>query len=277
MIDLLHITQNSMDEYTLAQMEMRMGGELYEKMELLGHLNWMKFKNLPTYQIIDEVAIINVKGSLIKEFDYIGYQYITGYNALDYQLNKAFTDIAVKSIAMVFDSHGGSMNNLYALCDTIKQLKAEYKKPIGAIVQGGAYSAAYAIAVMADEIACCPHAGVGSIGVYINHVEYSKYYEQVGAKFTLIKSGEHKAQGNIWEPLPQHVEKELQKKVDLARVQFSKHVATNRNIEFETVHDTEAKSFSGQKETLEAVKLGLIDQIISPSDAFAAMVQHNRA
>jgi ClpP class serine protease len=57
---------------------------------------------------------------------------------------------------------------------------------------------------------CEPESETGSIGVFTVHVDQSGMNEMLGLKYTLIKAGEHKAEGNPWEPLSADAEAFIQ-------------------------------------------------------------------
>lgn len=276
MIDLLAIRESAFEDFDLALSQIRFDAIDFESMQSVTYVGDLSETEKPPYEIFEGIAVIEINGILIKDFPYIGYKWITGYDALEHQLHRAFGDKDVKAIVFKINSPGGMVSGLYQLCEEIEGLQSEHKKPLISIVDGGAYSAAYALAVM-GEVVCCKHAGVGSIGVYIHHTEYSNWFEQIGITNNIIKSGKHKAEGNPYEKLSENARNDMQKSVDDARQFFAEHVAKNQNIEISTVLNTEARTFSGIVQTAQAVDLGLIDQVISPKEAFEAVVQHNQA
>ena len=113
-------------------------------------------------------------------------------------------------------------------------------KPSVAVVDAACYSACYALASSASKIVCTPSGGVGSIGVVAMHVDYSKMFQEAGVKVTFIHSGDHKVDGNPYEPLPASVKDDIQKSVDSTRTEFVALVATNKGLDTKVVFDTEA-------------------------------------
>jgi len=227
------------------------------------------------YDVVNGIALIPVYGTLVDVCYWAGSHYVTGYNVLRLQLADAFADPEVKGICLDVDSYGGLVTGLFDLADWIVEAKAEYGKPVAAILSEHAYSAAYALACTADTISVPRTGGAGSIGVIMVHWDYSKWLDKVGDKPTLIYSGAHKADGNSLEPLPDTVRADFQKQTDDYRLLFAEHVArartaAGRKLEVSEVMATEAKCFDGPAGTAEAVKLGLADAVLPPAKAFQA-------
>lgn len=132
-----------------------------------------------------------------------------------------------------------------------------------AVVDPNCYSACYAIASAADKIIVTPSGGVGSIGVVAMHVDMSKMLDKMGVKVTFIHSGDHKVDGNPYEPLPAAVQKSIQARVHATRQEFVSLVAPNRGLDSKVVFDTEAACYSAQ----EALDIGLVDGIATPREA----------
>lgn len=276
MNNLLAINMNSIEDFDLAMSQIRFSAIDLDKLQSITHIGNSTTSAKQPYEVIESVAIIDISGVLVKEFPYIGSKWVTGYDSLEFQLNCAFTDKAVKAIVFKINSPGGMVSGLYQLCEEIETLQKEHGKPLISIIDGGAYSAAYALAVM-GEVTCCKHAGVGSIGVYLHHTEYSKYFDQTGITNNIIKSGKRKAEGNPYETLSENARNEMQQSVDDARQYFAQHVASHQKIEISTVLNTEARTYSGIIQTAIAVEIGLIDEVLSPKAAFEKVVQHNQA
>jgi ClpP class serine protease len=79
------------------------------------------------------------------------------------------------------------------MTDGIPELAAEIraargKKPIVAVANYRAASAAYWLGSQADEFVASPSADVGSIGVFAAHEDVSGMQEKLGVKTTLISA-----------------------------------------------------------------------------------------
>ncbi len=130
-------------------------------------------------------------------------------------------------------------------------------KPVWAVANDAAYSAAYAIAASAQRLFVTQTGGVGSIGVIALHVDQSVKDAKDGYRFTAITAGAHKNDYSPHEPLSDAAKTELQGEVDRLYSIFTEHVATMRGLDIEAVRATEAGLFFGSN----AVAQGLADGI----------------
>jgi signal peptide peptidase SppA len=151
----------------------------------------------------------------------------------------------------------------FEAADKIYARKGE--KPIRAFAHEAAYSAAYAIASVADSIVVSKTGGVGSIGVVTSHIDLSKMYDEMGVKQTFIFAGKHKVDGNASEPLSDDVKARIQVRIDELYDVFVSNVARNRGMEEQAVRDTEALTYTATQ----AVSIGLADSIGPLDDAVA--------
>lgn len=213
----------------------------------------------------DGIAFIPVTGLLINRFN-CSWGWVTGYNAIREQMNAALQDDDVKLIVYDVNSGGGQVAGCFELCNEIFISRAT--KPSLAMVDSSCYSAAYAIASSATKVMCIPSGGVGSVGVVAMHLDVSGALKEDGYKVTFIYSGDHKIDGNPYQPLPASVKADMQKSVDTTRKEFVNMVARNRGLDAKVVYDTEAQCYSA----LDALELGLIDAIASPIQAVQAFL-----
>lgn len=211
------------------------------------------------------VAIIPVTGTLINRFGQ-SYGYVTGYNFIRQQHNAAILDPDVTHIIHDHNSYGGEAAGCFELSTEI--FNSRGTKPILAVVDSNCYSASYALASAADKIIVTPSGGVGSIGVVAMHMDMSKMLNEWGIKITMIHSGDHKVDGNPYEPLPAAVKADIQKGTDKSRKAFVSLVARNRGLDEKVIFDTQAATFR----TDDALSLGLIDMIATPQAALQSYI-----
>ena len=88
-------------------------------------------------------------------------------------------DERVNSVLLLIDSPGGEVAGLFDLVDEIYHARGT--KPIIAVADEAAFSAAYAIASAADEVYLPATAQVGSIGVIAIHVDQSGLRQKPGS------------------------------------------------------------------------------------------------
>ena len=170
---------------------------------------------------------------------------------------EAIADPSIGAIVIDVDSPGGSVFGIMELWQTI--MDARGTKPVVAVADSLAASAAYWIISAADEIVVTPGGEVGSIGVLAAHEDRSGAQEQAGVKTTLISTGRKKVLGNPFEPLSEDARASIQEKVDDYYSMFVSSVARGRGVKV-----SEVRSGFGEGETVlagEAVRLKMADRI----------------
>lgn len=209
------------------------------------------------YLYRDGVALVTVEGSLVNRGAWIGADSgLTSYEGVMSQLASAAADRDVRSIILDLESPGGEAVGAFEMADFVRAITDE--KPVIALVNGMAASAAYAMASGAKRIVTTPSGVSGSIGVVMLHLDQSKRLEKAGVTPTLIFAGGHKVDGNPFEPLPEDVRDEFQAEVDKLYSMFVATVARGRRAMTEdAIRATEARTFIGA----DAVGVGLADEV----------------
>lgn len=166
-------------------------------------------------------------------------------------------DPEVGAIILNVDSPGGNYYGTPEMAS--KVLAARGSKPIVAVANSMAASAAYWIASAADELVVTPSGDVGSIGVLAVHYDYSAMNEDLGVKATYVTYGAHKAEFNEDTPLAPESLQELQRRVNEAGETFVKAVAQHRGIAQKAVRENfgDGRMFGAK----EAVERGMADRI----------------
>jgi signal peptide peptidase SppA len=150
-------------------------------------------------------------------------------------LRQAVADDAVSQILLDIDSPGGSVYGVAELSDAI--LSARAQKPVVAIANSLAASAAYWVGSQASEFYVTAGGEVGSIGVWQAHQDYSKAMDEAGVKTTLISAGKFKVEGNPYAPLDEEAQGFMQSRVDDYYASFTKAVAKGRGVPITQVRD----------------------------------------
>ena len=234
-----------------------LAGNLTERMQQNG--------NAP-YPVVDGIAVIEIAGVLIHRGGWIGQSSgQTSYEGIAAQIEAAKRDPSVRAVALEIDSFGGEVAGVFDLADQIRALRRN--KPVWAFVAEHAFSAGYALASQADRILLPRTGSVGSIGVVVMHADLSGQLDQDGMRVTLIHSGQHKVDGNPYEPLPENVRDDIQLEIDVLRFLFAETVAAGRagRLSQDAALATEAATFRGT----DAVSAGLADEVIDPTGGFA--------
>ena len=230
-----------------------------------GIIEWAHDKN---FAEVAGVAVLEIDGTLVNKNGSLRPSCgMTGYDGLRTQLMAAMADTNVKGIALYIESPGGEVAGCFDLANFIRAAAAE--KPIWAIVDGMAASAAYALASGCQRITASSVGLVGSIGVIVAHADYSKMLAEEGIDVSLIYAGAHKADGNPFEPLPASVRKELQAEIDGLWTQFADVVAAGRRITPEAVKKLEARCFLAEA----AAAAKLCDAVMAADEALAEFIE----
>ena len=209
------------------------------------------------------LAIIPVSGSLINRFGAC-WGYVTGYNFIRSQLNAALADDDVTGIVFDLNSYGGEAAGCFEIADEIYAARSQ--KPILGVIDSNCYSACYAIGSACSQLVITPSGGAGSIGVVAMHVDVSKMYEKFGVTVTFMFDGDHKVDGNPYEPLTAEVKADILKGVKKSGAAFHALVARNKEIDEAVVKGTQARIYRAD----EALSIGLVDAIATPSEAVLA-------
>lgn len=217
------------------------------------------------YAMRDGVALIDICGLLGDD-----WYCQTSYDDLQNEIAQAVADAGVRAIALCVNSPGGYTDNAFETAAAIAS--AAKTKPLVAVVTGVAYSGAYLLASQAQKIyvAGAVTGGVGSIGVYCEHDDYSGYLKRVGIDVTLISAGEGKVAGNPYEPLTPEAKASLEAEVQRLYGEFTGSVARGRGMTAEAVVALGAHLYEGSKRALSS---GLADQVGGLDEAISALAQ----
>lgn len=211
---------------------------------------------------------ISIIGSLVRRSSYLdAWSGLTSYGAIRDSMRKASNDARVKGILLRIDSYGGEAAGLFELCDDLYPMRQN--KPIWAVCDVDALSAAYALATCANKIVIAPSGMAGSIGVVAVHLERSQMNEALGLTYTVFRAGERKADFNPYEQLAPEAASRLQASMDRNRDVFVRTVVRNRpNLTVDAVMATEGAWYDAD----EALRLGLVDQLATFEAAYQQFV-----
>lgn len=214
------------------------------------------------------VAVVPVHGILVSRNAHMDMcERMTSYEQLRRDVSAAVDDPAVKRIVLDVDSNGGHAVGAFEVAADIREMSQA--KPITAIVNHNAYSAAYLIASACTEVVLSRTSGTGSIGVIASHYDVSKREEQLGIKVTTVFAGAHKNDLTPHEPLSEQSLQQLQELVNDSYQLFVQDVATYRGMSTQAVIDTQARLYRGQA----AINAGLADRLSTAQQALDGLVR----
>jgi hypothetical protein len=116
-----------------------------------------------------------------------------------------------------------------------------------------------------------PSGEVGSIGVYSMHFDWSGAMDTAGVKVTVVRAGEHKAEGHPYPPLEEDAEAHLQSLIDDYYRAFVRDVAKGRGTSTAAVLDRfgQGRTFTAHR----AVERGMADRVATLDDVIAEAQQ----
>ncbi len=185
-------------------------------------------------------------------------------------LREAFEDEGAKAVVLRINSPGGSPVHAGMINDEIRRLKAKHQKPVYAVVEDSCASAAYYIAVAADQIYVDKASIVGSIGVLMDGFGFTGLMDKLGVERRLLTAGENKGLLDPFSPLNKAQRAHAQQMLDQIHRQF---IAVVREGRGERLKET-PELFSGLFWTGEqAVSMGLADELSNLSAVARDVVQ----
>ena len=219
-------------------------------------------------QNLEGIAILSILGTLVRRSSYIGAASgLTSYHDIEAMAEQAFADPQVRAVLLEIDSSGGEAGGVFDLAQRLRTLAQTSGKPLWAIADEAALSAAYAIACAADRVWLTRTAEVGSIGVVAVHVDESVADAKAGLNYTFLHAGRHKVDGHPHAPLPAPVAADIQTDIEQLHDQFISLAAGFRRLSVDAIRDTEARVYRGEA----ALQAGLADQIGTRAEAITAL------
>jgi signal peptide peptidase SppA len=215
---------------------------------------------------VPNISVISILGTLVRRTGAMdAASGLTSYASISAQINAAINDPNVDAVLLDIDSPGGEAGGAFDLADEI--VSARSTKPIWAVANDDAFSAAYAIACSAERIYLTRTGGVGSIGVIALHVDQTQRDALDGYRYTAIYAGDRKNDLSPHLPLSNEASTALQTEVDRLYEMFVSTVAANRGLDAQVVRDTQAGLFYAG----DAIEAGFADAIGTADDALRAL------
>ncbi len=222
----------------------------------------------PPDRIAGSVAILPLFGTIIPRANlFSNTSGATSAEQFGKKFDELVNDPSVGAIVLDVDSAGGQVAGVDELSRKIYDARG--KKPIVAVANHLAASAAYWIATAADELVVTPSGEVGSIGVFAAHEDISEALAQEGVKVTMISEGKYKTEGNPYEPLSEEARAAIQTRVSESYDAFVKAVARNRGVKAADV-----RSGFGEGRVVgarQAQSLGMADRIATLDETIARL------
>ncbi len=217
-------------------------------------LAWLVFFHNPVSKNSSAIpaehsAVVEIRGEIAPDAD-------ANAESINTALKAAFEDNGAKGVIVLINSPGGSPVQAGMINDEIKRLKTLHKKPVVAVVEESAASAAYYIAVAADSIYVNKASIVGSIGVLMDGFGFTGLMEKLGVERRLLTAGDNKGFLDPFSPQNERQRELTQAMLGQVHQQFIAVVREGRGTRLKESPDTFSGLFwVGQQ----AVALGLAD------------------
>lgn len=221
------------------------------------------------YALTDRgIAVIPVSGTLVHAAAGLEPPSIfTSYGEIEATFRDAVADGSVRAVLFDLDSFGGEVNGAFDLADVV--YGARGVKPVWAVADEAALSAAYALASSASRVVLPRTGAVGSVGVIALHLDVSDRDRAEGLRYTAVHAGARKNDFSPHERLTEEARDILQESVDRVHGLFVATVARNRRMEARRVAATEAAVFEGG----DAVAAGFADAVLPFREALAELTE----
>lgn len=207
----------------------------------------------PGYIVTDGVAVVSANGALVHRTKMDAESnLLIGYNDIAAATEHAMQNDAVHAVLQVYDSPGGEVAGAFEFAQRMYDVRG--KKPLYAIADHMAASAAFLGGSAAQKLFITSTGYAGSIGVVMRHVDFSGAIAKEGVSVEYIYAGAHKIDGHPFAKLPASVRADLQGEIDTIYEMFVSAVATHTGLTAEQIRATEARTFMGQA----AVDAGLV-------------------
>ncbi|MFB6308176.1 MAG: signal peptide peptidase SppA [Haloarculaceae archaeon] len=211
---------------------------------------------LPT----DNVAEVAVEGPITRDGGGSLVSPPVGARADDIveQIEQADADRGIEALIVKLNTPGGEI----VPSEDIRLAVEKFEGPAVAYATDVCASGGYDIASGCDEIWAREGSIVGSIGVIGSRVNAKDLADRLGLSYEQFTAGEYKDAGTPLKEMTDDEREYLQGLIDDYYDQFVETVAEGRDIDAETVRDTEARIYLGEG----AEELGLVDEIGTRED-----------
>lgn len=204
------------------------------------------------------ISVIPIYGAIEQRPSLFGMLFGgTSVSRITAALRQSMADPQTKAIALDISSPGGEVSGLSELAGEIMAAKAS--KPIVALVNRTAASAAYWIAAACSEVVGMTDSIQGSVGVIGAHVDTSEAEAKEGVKVEYIYAGEYKVDAAGNRPLSDAGRESMQAMVDHIYGIMLDDIARGRGITAEAVKADFGKGLVLTAPAAQAV--GMIDRI----------------
>lgn len=204
----------------------------------------------------DIVGVVTINGP-------IGAGEIASSEKIIPALKKAFEAKNVKAIVLSIDSGGGQPNESEKIYRYIEHKRKETGKPVIAVANNLAASAAYLIGIHADQFYAGKYSLVGSIGAVMHGWDFHRALEKVDVAERTFASGKHKNLMSPYSAMTPAGEDKLSQLVNSMGTGFASEVQKQRQGKLKPGIDYFTGEVWGGEE---ALAIGIVDGISTVDD-----------
>lgn len=222
---------------------------------LLATALWLIYRDVTPPKALAQphTAVIEIKGEIAADTEASANSVVTALRA-------AFADPAAKGVVLLINSPGGSPVQAGIIVDEIHRLRALHDKPIHAVVEEMAASAAYYVASATDNIYVDKASIVGSIGVMMGGFGFTELMDKLGIERRLLTAGENKGFMDPFSPESEAQVRHARLMLEDVHLQFIDVVRRGRGERLQESPEVfSGLVWSGQR----AIEIGLADDLAS--------------
>lgn len=230
-------------------------------------------KLVPGRKSVGDIAVIRLSGFITQKPNLFSLLFGgTSSEGFAREVGAAMADATVGAVVLAVDSPGGSVFGIPEAAAMIRAARGV--KPMVAVADPLAASAAYWLASQADEIVAAPSSLVGSIGVIAMHVDESAALDRMGLKVTELTYGRRKGEESSLRPLSDEAKASLQARIDHFGRLFEGDVSRGRRVSVESVRSRfgEGSIFVAP----DAKAAGLVDRVATLEDVIGELARGKR-
>ncbi len=200
------------------------------------------------------IAVLPIEGVILPFANYADFPLITTPRGVRTFLERAENDRYIKGVVFEINSPGGTPVAAAEIASMIR----ETTLPTVAIIGDLGTSGGYLVAAGADYVLASPMSDIGSIGVTMSYLEYSKQNEEEGINFVELASARFKDIGNPNRALRDEEREILLADLAIIHDEFVAEVSNYRNLELSKVDElADGLTMPGRR----ALEAGLIDEL----------------
>jgi signal peptide peptidase SppA len=220
------------------------------------------------------VGVLNINGPIFPKANMMTQMSgATSIEKLQSDFRQMLIDDTIKSIVLNIDSPGGMSDLIMEMGDEI--FSARGQKPIVAVANTTAASAAYWLGSQAEKFYVTPSGQVGSVGVYTVHQDKSAQQEKEGISTTMISAGKYKVEGSPFGPLSDDAKEHMQERVNETYNEFVSAVARGRGTSEEVVKEAYGDGRTYRAKT--ALAMNMVDGIQTLDSVVGGMSEYSNS